>query len=479
MKSLLTEAAALVAALKWHARARPSRATLLLSRATLPLRTTFLLLSLAACASAQGVVVREVTSPAAQGSGQPNLTTDDAGRVYLSWIERLGDGRFALRFATREPGGGAWSRPHTVAEGARWFVNWADFPSLVVLADGSLAAQWRVRPDAPTSLAYATDILVARSKDGGRTWGEPLRPHRDGTPTEHGFVSMFPAGAARRGRDGRLAAIWLDGREMKPPAPREGAHAHAGHGQGDMTLRYATLRPRGDTFEVEAETLLDARVCECCQTSAAVTSEGPVVVYRDRSEREGRDISIVRLRAGRWTTPATVSADNWRVDSCPVNGPSVAASGRRVAVAWFTMGDDARPRVRLAFSRDAGATFGRAVEVSDADPVGRADVVLLEDGDAVVSWIERGEGGAQLRARRVRADGTASAPVTVAPSGAARSSGFPQMIRTGPTLVFAWTGTNAVLTAEMRVRDLPRAGSRGARSRQSASPTPSASPQKS
>jgi hypothetical protein len=258
---------------------------------------------------------------------------------------------------------------------------------------------------------------------------------------------------------------------MKSPAPQAGAHAHAGHGQGDMTLRYATLRPRGDSFEVEAETLLDARVCECCQTSAAVTSEGPVVVYRDRSDEERRDIAIVRLRGRRWTKPATVHADNWRVESCPVNGPSVAAAGRRVAVAWFTMGDDARPRVRLAFSRDAGATFGRAVEVSDADPVGRADVLLLEDGGAVVSWIERTEGGAQLRARRVRADGSAGATLAVAPSGAARSSGFPQMIRSGGTLVFAWTGANGVQTAELRLRDLPRAGSRAA-----SSPPPGVAP---
>jgi len=42
---------------------------------------------------------------------------------------------------------------------------------------------------------------------------------------------------------------------------------------------------------------LDTRVCECCQTSVAMTAEGPVVVYGDCSEaeKEIRDISIVRL----------------------------------------------------------------------------------------------------------------------------------------------------------------------------------------
>src|SRR5687768_4809384 len=99
-----------------------------------------------------------------------------------------------------------------------------------------------------------------------------------------------------------------------------------------MTLRYATIDANGNLAD---ETQLDERVCECCQTSAAVTSAGPIAVYRDRSATEVRDIYIVRQVNGSWTSPQPVYADNWQINGCPVNGPSVAADGSRVAVAWL------------------------------------------------------------------------------------------------------------------------------------------------
>jgi hypothetical protein len=371
--------------------------------------------------------VRELPSPAGPGSGQPNLTVSPTGRVYLSWIERLGEGRFSLRFAVKEKDG--WSAPRVIAEGANWFVNWADFPSMIVLPDGSLAAHWLVK-NGPGTFDY--EVTIARSFDDGKTWGKPFVPHRDGKQTEHGFVSLFAA------PDGSLAAVWLDGREMKPGA---GGHDH---GEGNMTLRYVKIKRDGTLTD---EAALDARVCECCQTSAAMTAVGPVVVYRDRSEQEMRDISIVRLRDGKWSQPSSVFQDNWQLNGCPVNGPAVAAAGRRVAVAWFSAVNN-KPRVKLAFSNDAGASFGAPLTVDDGNPAGRVDTLLLDDGSALVCWLEKLPDGGAVRVRRVRPDGKLDEAVTVAPSGTARSNGFPQMVRVGDELVFAWTG-GRVFTATL------------------------------
>ncbi len=376
--------------------------------------------------------VRELPSPASSFSGQPNLTVAANGRVYLSWIDRLEGGRVALRFATKEANG--WAAPRTVAEGTNWFVNWADFPSLLALPDGSLAAHWLAKSGAGT---YAYNVHIARSFDGGKTWGKPFTPHRDGTQTEHGFVSLLPTGKST------FTAIWLDGRAM---AGNNSDH-NAGHGHGTMTLRAATIQ-RDNSLSQEA--LIDAKVCECCQTSAAMTSLGPVVVYRDRSDQEMRDISIVRLRNGQWSAPKTVFADGWQINGCPVNGPAVAAADKRVAVAWFT-GANNQSQVKLAFSNDAGETFGTPVVIDDGNPAGRVDVLLLPDGSAMVSWLEKLENGGAVRLRKVKPDGSRDAAITIAPSGTARSSGFPQMVRTGNSLVFAWV-SNRVLTAEMSLR---------------------------
>src|SRR5207237_5816666 len=96
--------------------------------------------------------VTEIKSPAAGGSEEPNLTVGPDGRVYLSWLEPVSPKGYALRFSIRGPQG--WSAPKTIARGTNWFVSPADFPSLAVLSDGTLAANWLVATGGPASEAY-------------------------------------------------------------------------------------------------------------------------------------------------------------------------------------------------------------------------------------------------------------------------------------------------------------------------------------
>jgi hypothetical protein len=285
---------------------------------------------------------------------------------------------------------------------------------------------------------HAYDISIASSMDAGKTWSKPVVPHRDGTRTEHGFVSMLPMNS------GRASAFWLDGRNFKDNSQQDHGSAN------EMTLRYAAIDVKG---QVSDEAVLDARVCECCQTSAALTSEGPIVVYRDRSEKEIRDISVVRFSQGRWTEPRTLYADGWLIQGCPVNGPSVSADGRRVAVSWFTAAQETS-RVKVIFSSDCGVTFGQPFQVDEGAPMGRVDVVILPDGSALVSWLERTAKGGEVKVRRVRPDGSRDPAVTVAESSTARLSGFSQMTRSGRDIIFAWTdpGTpSRVRTAAGRI----------------------------
>ncbi|HEU4596202.1 MAG TPA: sialidase family protein [Pyrinomonadaceae bacterium] len=365
--------------------------------------------------------MREAESPAGKDSREPELFATAGGRVILSWVEKVGEKRYALRFAARDAAG--WSEPRTVAEGENWFVNWADFPSVIELSDGSLAAHWLVKSGPGT---YAYDVTISRSNDGGKTWGRPVVPHTDGTQTEHGFVSLIPLAG------GRLGAVWVDGRATKD--------VKEGHDENvplpvSMALRYAAIDADG---KLSDEAVLDERICECCQTSAALTSEGPIAAYRDRSDKEVRDINFVRQQAGGWSGPRPVHADNWEINGCPVNGPSVAAEGRRVALAWFTGEGDA-PRVQVAFSADAGATFGAPVRVDDGEAMGRVDVVMLQDGSALVCWMSSGNEGGANKVRRVAPDGALGPVAVIARTDVSRSSGFPRMARTGDTVHFAWT----------------------------------------
>ncbi|MBI3652219.1 MAG: hypothetical protein HY231_14455 [Acidobacteria bacterium] len=368
-------------------------------------------------------LVREVESPAAVGSGEANLFATGDGRILMSWLEKLGDNHHALKFAIFKDS--KWSAPKIIAQGKDWVVNWADFPSLIELKDGALMAHWLVKSSTKT---FAYNIQIARSKDGGKTWSKPLVPHTDGTITEHGFVSLLPVG------QGQAAAVWLDGRKF---TVQEGDHGHSGHGAptDEMTLRYAAINEHG---KLSDEAQVDGRVCDCCQTSAVVTPEGVVVAYRDRSEKEVRDISIIRLVNGKWTAPHTLPGDDWQIEGCPVNGPSLAARENHVVVAWFTAAKDV-PQVKIAFSKDSGATFTQAVQVDDGKPLGRIEAVMLPDHSALVVWLERTEKGAAIRARRLHADGSKGQSFTVAESNAARASGFPHVALTKNEIVFAWT----------------------------------------
>jgi len=210
-------------------------------------------------------------------SAQPNLARTPDGAAVLTWHEQVTGKRYALRLAVRSAG--AWSDPRTIVESDSFFVNWADFPSLVALADGAWLVHWLAR--VPGGV-YAYHVRLAVSRDRGITWTRPITVHRDRSPQEHGFVAMVPSD------DSTAALVWLDGREMK-----SAGESH--ESEGDMTLRFGTVTSSG---RLGPERMLDARTCECCQTALARSPGGLIVGYRDRSPEEIRDIAVVRQVGG-------------------------------------------------------------------------------------------------------------------------------------------------------------------------------------
>ena len=360
--------------------------------------------------------VVEVATPADTGSRYPHLAPLSGGAV-MSWLEPAAGDGMSLRYSTWD--GSDWTAPVTVATGGDWFVNWADFPSVVPVSDRVWAAHWLRQSSGDV---YAYDVRIALSVDSGRSWSPAMSPHDDGTPTQHGFVSLLDTGDSAQ-------AVWLDGRHTS------GEHGDSGHADAAMTLRSAPLK--SDARQQGADGEVDGRVCDCCQTDTARTRDGPVVVYRDRDVDETRDIALVRWTAAGWSAPVRVARDGWRIAACPVNGPAVDARGDTVVVAWFTAPDE--PRVRIAFSSDGGRRFAPPIEVAGGRVAGRVDVVLLPDGRAVVSWLAETTGPAEIRAQPFTPEGPAGRAMVVARSDVARSSGFPRMALANGALLFAWT----------------------------------------
>lgn len=359
--------------------------------------------------------------PLIASAAQPDLVRTADGRLLLSWIEIAGQGH-ALKFATFADK--TWSAPREIARGEDWFVNWADTPHVLATEDGALWAQW-LRQSA--SATYAYDVVLSRSGDGGTTWSRAVTVNSDGTPTEHGFVSLWPQSRQTVG------IAWLDGRNTGG-----GGHGgHDGHGAGVMALRMANFDA---ALNKSAETELDPRTCDCCQTGAAMTARGPLLVYRDRDGEEIRDIVSTRRENGAWTLPRKVHDDRWKMPACPVNGPALVAQANDAWVAWYTAAGDV-PKVRVAHSPNAGDRFSAPVALDSGMAVQGRVGIALEAGEVWVNWTREDANGQSLWLTRHSADlGKELQRVRVATlQGRGRATGFPQMaVRDGIGYV-VWT----------------------------------------
>ena len=390
------------------------------------------------------LVIEAWPLPAMPGSAQPDLATVADGRVLVSWINTGGGRRPALQFAEFYPDG-HWEGPRTIAVGNSMFTNWADTPHIVATADRALWAHWLQKSaDAP----YAYDVMLVRSRDHGMNWSAPRRVHDDATKTEHGFVSMWAQG------DSSLGVAWLDGRNTADADTPDHHDGHADghgddHGGGAMSLRAAVVDAN---LQSSAETELDAMTCDCCQTDVAATGDGAVLVYRDRSEKEIRDIYAAKYDGKAWSKPVRVHADDWTMPACPVNGPSVAAQNKNVVVAWYTAAGDA-PAVKLARAVDGGTAFAKPVTVdTGAATQGRVGVAI--DAQQVwIVWLREEAGKQSLWLARYTPDLSKQLQrIKLADlQGKGRATGFPKLVLNGSAAHVVWTD---VVDGEPQLRGL-------------------------
>lgn len=372
---------------------------------------TALSLCFATAASASGAFER-VPFETGTKAAQPSITVDPSEGFVVTWQEQAFDGS-ALRFAVLDTTGRELRRG-LVSSGAERFINGADFPSLSVLDNGDWVTFWLQKTASGT---YAYEIRTVRSRDKGDTWDPPVVVHRDGTPTEHGFVSMVAAG------EDKVRLIWLDGRQMAATAD-----AHGEGGDEHMTLRSALLGRGGIPID---ERELDSLTCACCQTDMVRGSKRTSAAYRDRSEKEIRDIGIVTFDTDS-TKPRLVHEDAWTMPGCPVNGPALAARDERFLVAWPTM---AKGPMEVRVALGDGMTFDapRTLGQGDAE-TGRVDAVAVGDG-WLVSRVTTHERKPALALTWLSADGAPEAEKQAAgPVG-----GYPRMAVVDDAVVIVFT----------------------------------------
>ena len=351
--------------------------------------------------------------------------------LFISWTEQVLDSNFL--YVTRLEGD-SWTNKELITKGTDWFVNWADFPSISLNEVSGSIFSFHLQKSSEETFSYDVNYHI-NSKD---TWNDMNKIHDDNTFSEHGFVSSIPY------KDGFMVS-WLDGRNTY------GVGDH-GHAKGAMTIRSAILDSNGNIVN---QNVIDEMVCECCQTSMAISGGIPIVVYRNRSDSEIRDIYFSRYIDSNWSDPKPVHDDGWEINGCPVNGPNVDSYGDNVVVSWFSA-SNGRPKVNLKFSTDNGRTFGDKILIDEVEnsPLGRVDIEFISETEAMISWLSTVDGKGKLLIRKIKTNGDIGPIKVVEEVSTERSTGFPQIEEFNDDVYISWTD-NSESGKKVRVTKIP------------------------
>jgi hypothetical protein len=374
------------------------------------MRLLLALLLIMTCSFCHAVQIERLPFASGERAGQPSVTVDPREGFVVTWQERIDSGS-ALRYSVIDADGSE-RRRGTVVTGDDWFINGADFPSLVVLDNGDWVTFF-LQKTSPGTYSYAVHTL--RSRDAGASWDPPLVIHRDGTDTEHGFVTLVADGGDR------VRAVWLDGRHM---AGAGDAHAHGS--SEHMTLRSAAW---GRDGRLQDEHEIDDLTCACCQTDAVRVGGRMRVAYRDRSAGEVRDIATVEFVDGAWTAPRILHADGWVMPACPVNGPALAVNSDRVATLWPTMAGG-EMRLLLGFG---DAETVQAIATGPTE-LGRVDLAAWRDGQWLAARVAAPDHGPTLWLSLLASDGDVQREKPIA----AKVGGYPRLATRDGVGLLVW-----------------------------------------
>ncbi len=397
-----------------------------------PLRlvlAAILLLAATARAAEPAIVATEIPPPVADSAAAPGqaslagtLALSPEGVAWLLWIEAENATTRALRLSSFDPAARRWQPARTLHRGPDLHASHADPPALTVGAGGRATVLFHLANAAGPDTAHLDHgagyrAVLISTTDGGRTWSAPARLSSESDLNEFAALTTLA--------DGRVLAVWLDGRVKKimgaHPDHKSGAH---GAMKLPQVLYSRIVAPAAATQPDAPDTVVEVSVCDCCHTALTAFPDGTaLLVYRGRSEDETRDIRVTRFRGQAWAAPRTLNSDDWRIAGCPVNGPQLASVGGRVGGAWFTA-EANDPRVVASFSPDAGTRFLMPLRLTEGKPAGRVSTVLLHDGAMLVSWVD--EHGALLL-RRISPDYSPDAPVRLTRPEDGRIKGFPRL----------------------------------------------------
>jgi hypothetical protein len=396
-------------------------------------------------------------------AGRSNATpwiVADGRFVAVAWGATAADGKADVFVAVSRNAGLTFGVPvHVNAQAGEGRLGGELPPRVAITKTASyggpdVAVLWTAR-------GASTAIRIARSHDGGRTFGEPVTLQSADAAGDRGWPAMT--------LDDRSVAhaIWLDHRGLvgANTNARAGAGGGAGHGAGGAGHHHAaaasgsaagvgsasgagsalaagsgaapaTATPPRDgvamaqrsglyyaaldstaTAMSAPERELTKGVCYCCKTSLIAGRGGALfAAWRQVYPGSFRDIAFSLSRDGgrTFSEPTPISRDGWAIDACPDDGPAMTVdASQTVHVVWPTVidgtGTDPQGALFYTSTRD-GHTFAartRVPTLGSAKP-SHPQIALDGAGRLFIAWDESINGKRIAALREIKPDGTAA-----------------------------------------------------------------------
>ncbi len=369
----------------------------------------------------------------------PALRYDASGTLHVAWQEKPDQqGSVKVRQiagASRQLGSAVQVNPATLGPEALH-----QAPGLTAQGDGTVALSWSTPNRAPGAM-FASDLRVAASGDGGRTFTVPVQVNDDGLPISHTFEDLL------RGPEHDLYVMWLDGR---------------GKDRSGAAVQFACSRDGGATFGPNIT--VDGMACPCCRPMLAAAPDGSLwAAWRKTYDGNVRDIVVAQSvdRGKTFGPPHLVREDHWVFSACPHRGPSVGFDRQgRLYVGWYTEGTDEQARIYLATSDDRAGTFTEPVSLHTSTNSLPDNLRLAVHPDGMVAAVWEEVTGVRKRVvLRLSLDrGQTFGPVIPLSAGAKAEHPTVAIDPSG-RVALAWTEhafpTNKIVVQEGRV-DLPK-----------------------
>jgi hypothetical protein len=268
--------------------------------------------------------------------GRANATPFVASKgdfVAVVWSASEEGGATDLFLATSDDGGRSFSPPRRVNDVPDDVSVYGEQPPRVALGSGAPMPVYVTwtSADQEKELSF---LRFARSLDGGEVFERARTLHAEGLAGSRGWHSLAVSPA------GEVHGLWLDARpsgvgsffDRVLPTAHAQKHEH-GAGMGLYHLAWDGGAPG------EARRLFEP-VCECCKTTLAIGGDGSLyAAWRHIYPGNYRDIAFAVSRGGAgFGDSVRVHEDGWRIEGCPDDGPSmVVDASNRAHLVWPTV----------------------------------------------------------------------------------------------------------------------------------------------